>query len=105
MNFKGIKKKILRFKLIFKEHWSAFVFTHPRYDTNYYQAEVGKMLTCGSEAGGFAIFQCLRCGEGEHKVHFSCKGKACPLGIISMGYVLGRFLRALGSIRPARFPT
>ena len=78
MNFKGIKSKILRFKRIFTEHWSAFVTSHPRYDTDYYQAEISKMLTCGSEAGGFAIFQCLRCGEGEHKVHFSCKGKACP---------------------------
>ena len=36
------------------------------------------MLTCGSEANGFAIYQCLRCGKGENKVHFSCKGKACP---------------------------
>ena len=35
------------------------------------------MLTCGSEAGGFAVYQCLSCGEGEHKVNFSCKGKAC----------------------------
>ncbi len=78
MNFKGIISKFLRFKRIFKENWSAFVRGHPRYDTDYYQAEISKMLTCGSEAGGFAIFQCLRCGEGEHKVHFSCKGKACP---------------------------
>ena len=78
MNFKGIKSKILRFKRIFTEHWAAFATSHPRYDTDYYQAEISKMLTCGSEAGGFAIFQCLRCGEGEHKVHFSCKGKACP---------------------------
>jgi Putative transposase/Transposase zinc-binding domain len=78
MNFKGIKNKILRFKRIFTDHWSSFVRTHPRYDTDYYQAEVSKMQTCGSEAGGFAIFQCLRCGEDERKVHFSCKGKACP---------------------------
>ena len=78
MNFKGIKNKILRFNRTFTEHWSSFVKTHPRYDTDYYQAEVSKMLTCGSEAGGFAIFQCLRCGEDERKVHFSCKGKACP---------------------------
>ncbi|MEE8059515.1 MAG: transposase [Pseudomonadales bacterium] len=78
MNFKGIKGKLRRFKQIFEAHWSSFIASHPRYDTAYYQAEINKMLTCGSEANGFAIFQCLSCGEGEHKVHFSCKGKACP---------------------------
>ena len=76
MSYKGIKSKILRLKRIFTEHWSTFVASHHRYDTDYYQTEISKMLTCGSEAGGFAIFQCLRCGEGEHKVHFSCKGNA-----------------------------
>ena len=60
MNFKGIKNKILRFKRIFNEHWSAFVTAHPRYDTDYYQAEVSKMLTCGSKAGGFAIYAAAR---------------------------------------------
>lgn len=78
VNIKGIKNKILRFKSIFEDHWSSFVAKHSRYDTDYYKAEINKMLTCGSEAGGFAIYQCLECGRGEHKVHFSCKGKACP---------------------------
>ena len=78
MNFKGIKNKVLRFKQIFEEHWSDFVSQNPRYDTDYYQAEISKMLTCGSEASGFAVFQCLCCGKGEHKVNFSCKSKACP---------------------------
>ena len=44
---------------------------------NYYQAEMAKMLNCGSETNGFAVYQCLDCGKGEHKVNFSCKGKAC----------------------------
>ena len=66
MSFKGIKSKILRFKRLLIEHWSAFVTSHPPYATDYYQAEISKMLACGSEAGGFATFQCLRCGEGEH---------------------------------------
>ena len=78
MNFKGIKNKILRFKRIFTAHWSAFVASNPRYDTDYYQAEINKMLVCSSEANGFATYQCLGCGKGEHKVNFSCKGKACP---------------------------
>ena len=35
-------------------------------------------MDCGSEALGFATFQCLSCGKGEHTVNFSCKGKTCP---------------------------
>ncbi len=35
------------------------------------------MLVCGTEAGGFATYQCLYCGEDVHKVNFSCKGKGC----------------------------
>lgn len=78
INFRGIKKKLLRFKRIFTSHWSAFVGNNPRYDTDYYYLAVKKMLSCGSEEGGFATYQCLGCGKGEHKVNFSCKGKACP---------------------------
>lgn len=78
MNFKGIKNKVLRFKSLFEDHWEAFIARHPRYNTDYYCAEIKKMLTCSSRAGGFATYQCLFCGKGEHKVNFSCKGKACP---------------------------
>ena len=78
MNFKGIKNKLRRFKSIFETHWLLFVAIHPRYNTDYYHAEINKMLTCSSEANGFATYLCLFCGKGEHKVNFSCKGKACP---------------------------
>ncbi len=78
MVFKTIKSKIRRFKEIFRTNWREFIDKHPRYDTDYYQAEVQKMLVCGSEAGGFATYQCLYCGEDEHTANFSCKGKACP---------------------------
>ena len=36
------------------------------------------MLICGAELSGFAVYQCLCYGKGDHKAHFSCKGKACP---------------------------
>ena len=65
MIFKGLKKKLRRYKSIFTDHWDAFVTNHPRYDTDYYQAEVAKMLNCGSEANGFAVYQCLFCGKGS----------------------------------------
>jgi hypothetical protein len=47
--FKGIKNKILRFKRIFTGHWLAFAANNPRYDTDYYQTEINKMLLCGGE--------------------------------------------------------
>ena len=78
MSFRGIKAKIQRFKAIFSDHWLSFVAKHSRFDTSYSRGEINKMLTCGTESGGFAVHQCLRCGKGEHKVHFSYKGKACP---------------------------
>ena len=77
MFFKGLKKKLARFKSIFNDHWSAFTTKHPRYNTDYYHAEIKKMLHCGSQATGFAVYECLSCGEGHHRVNFSCKGKAC----------------------------
>ncbi|NQY35307.1 MAG: transposase zinc-binding domain-containing protein [Alteromonadaceae bacterium] len=73
-----MKSKLTRFKQIFTDHWSAFVIKHPRYNSDYYCAEITKMLDCGSKASGFAVYQCLSCGKGHYKVHFSCKGKACP---------------------------
>lgn len=78
MNFNGIKNKLLRFKSIFSNHWISFTIKHPRFDKLYYHAEIKKMMDCGSEALGFATYQCLSCGKGQHTVNFSCKGKACP---------------------------
>ena len=78
MNLKGVKNKLKRFKAIFSDNWSAFVDKHARYNFVYYQSEIKKMLYCGSEATEFAVFQCISCGQGQHKVYFSCKGRACP---------------------------
>lgn len=77
MNFKGLKRKLERFKCIFTDHWLAFVVNHPRYDTDYYHAEISKMLVCSTSKNGFAVHRCLECGDGEHTVNFSCKGKGC----------------------------
>uniref|UniRef100_UPI0039F71600 transposase zinc-binding domain-containing protein n=1 Tax=Piscirickettsia salmonis TaxID=1238 RepID=UPI0039F71600 len=40
-------------------------------------AEVEKMLNCGTDLGGFALFGCCGCGKGRHKIFFSCKSNAC----------------------------
>ena len=75
---KGIKKKFLRFKQIFKDAWYDFIQDHPRYNNDYYKNEVNKMLNCSCSEGGFAKYKCTTCGQCEHTVHMSCKGKACP---------------------------
>ena len=63
MNFKGLKYKLARFRSIFNDHWLAFVTKHSRYNTHYYHGEIKKMLNCGSEATGFAVYECLSCGD------------------------------------------
>ncbi|WP_150138168.1 transposase zinc-binding domain-containing protein [Candidatus Enterovibrio escicola] len=78
MNFKGIKSKLLHLKHIFTTNGVIFVSSHPRYDTDYYYSEIAKMMKCGRSENGFATYQCLSYGQGQHKVNFSCKGKACP---------------------------
>lgn len=75
---KGIRAKVKRFKKIFEDNWLNFTLLHPRYSTDYYNAEINKMLDCGTDSGGFAVYKCLKCGKGNHKVNFSCKSKACP---------------------------
>jgi hypothetical protein len=37
------------------------------------------MLSCESKGNGFATYQCLGCGKGEHKVNFTCKAKGMEL--------------------------
>ncbi|AOS37105.1 hypothetical protein AVM72_17295 (plasmid) [Piscirickettsia salmonis] len=52
---------------VFYACWTLFTKVYPRYDTAYYLAEVEKMLNCGTDLGGFALFGCCRCGKGRHK--------------------------------------
>ena len=68
----------LRFKQIFKDAWYDFIQDHPRYNNDYYKNEVNKMLNCSCSEGGFAKYKCTTCGQCEHTVHMSCKGKVCP---------------------------
>ncbi|WP_196427438.1 transposase zinc-binding domain-containing protein [Piscirickettsia salmonis] len=72
-----VKQKLLSYKSIFYACWTLFTKVYPRYDTAYYLAEVEKMLNCGTDLGGFALFGCCRCGKGRHKIFFSCKSNAC----------------------------
>src|SRR5919202_741702 len=66
------------FQEIFAEHWDAFAYAHPRYQTPYYEGLVAKMLACGDpEQMGYVEYRCLRCGQGTHRVAMSCKSALC----------------------------
>ena len=66
------------FQQIFAEHWEAFQYAHPRYQTPYYDGLVAKMLACGNpEKIGYIEYRCLHCGQGKHLVAMSCKSSWC----------------------------
>ncbi|MDP6477408.1 MAG: transposase [Nitrospinaceae bacterium] len=66
-----------RFKQIFRDHWTEFKNTSPRYNSLYYDEVINKMLDCGNpEKMGYAGFRCLSCGL-FHTVAMSCKSTFC----------------------------
>jgi hypothetical protein len=65
------------FKQIFIDHWPSFKQNNPRYNTEYYDSVISKMLNCGDpEKMGYAEYRCLYCGR-SHKVAMTCKSCFC----------------------------
>jgi Putative transposase/Transposase zinc-binding domain len=66
------------FQQIFADHWAAFQHAHPRYQSPYYHALVGKMLACGTPAQmGYVEYRWLHWGQGKHRVAMSCTSSLC----------------------------
>jgi len=65
------------FKKIIGDNWENFKKEHPSYDAPQYNEVIDKMLTCGSELGGYSEYRCLNCGEGIRRIAFSCKCMFC----------------------------
>jgi hypothetical protein len=64
-------------KRIFRDHWDAFKAANPRYNTEYHDGVVQKMLDCGDpQKMGFVQYRCLACGE-KRRIAFSCKSSFC----------------------------
>ena len=67
-----------KLKLIFSDHWPDFsrkyedLLNRPAIAKNIY-----KMLNCGTEAMGFHLWKCPKCGH-EKTVFFTCKSRFCP---------------------------
>jgi methionyl-tRNA synthetase len=61
------------FKQIFIDHWEEFTSTHSRYNTQYYNEIIEKMINCGNpDEMGYAGWRCMCCGE-YHKVAMAGK--------------------------------
>ena len=67
-------KKLL--KQIFVDHWQQFLTSHPNLRPAIL-INVEKMLTCGTEARGFHLYQCPSC-RLEKRVPHTCKSRFCP---------------------------
>ena len=44
---------------------------YSRYNTDYYHAEIKKMLHCSNKATGFAVYKCLSCGVVKDIIEFT----------------------------------
>ena len=65
------------FKKIFEDHWDDFKTHYPRYDSDYYDNVIQKMLDCGDpDKMGYVRYRCCSCGESR-KIAFTCKSCFC----------------------------
>jgi len=64
------------FKDIIKDNWSEFKKVSPKYDCSQYEDAINKMISCGSELGGYSEYICTTCGECR-QICFSCKSAFC----------------------------
>ena len=71
----GIDKNT--FKKIFRDHWDQYKTAYPRYNSDYYDNVIRKMLDCGDpDKMGYARYWCCCCGESR-KIAFTCKSCFC----------------------------
>ncbi|MCP4272308.1 MAG: hypothetical protein GY781_10130, partial [Gammaproteobacteria bacterium] len=66
------------YKQIFADHWEGFKERNPRYNNEYYNEIVEKMLKCGDpQQMGYIEYLCMNCGQGSRIVSMSCKSYLC----------------------------
>lgn len=65
------------FKQIFIDHWKFFKQRYKRYNIQYYDTVINKMLNCGDpEKMGYAKYRCTHCGN-SHTISMTCKSSFC----------------------------
>jgi hypothetical protein len=72
-----LRPKDNHFIKILKQTWGKFKIKHISYATNYYDSIVEKTINCRDPQFGYVEYQCMYCGQGIHRVGFSCKTKFC----------------------------
>lgn len=66
------------YKQIFADHWDGFKKKYRRYNSEYYDELVEKMLKCGDpKQMGYIEYLCTTCGKGRRLVSMSCKSFLC----------------------------
>lgn len=65
------------FTKILEHGWDKFKSLYPSYATEYYSSVIEKVLHCRDPKFGYVEYRCMKCGNGFHKVGFSCKSKFC----------------------------
>lgn len=66
------------FKQISMDHGDGFKKKYPRYNKQYYDEQVKRMLFCGNpEEMGYIRCLCFSCGAGKRVVSMSCKSTMC----------------------------
>ena len=49
------------FKQIFRDHFEEFQKQNPRYNNDYYDEVIEKMINCAEEDSGYAKYFCMHC--------------------------------------------
>ncbi len=66
------------FKQIFSDHWKKFKELYPKYNTEYYNKLVTKMLSCGNPKDmGYIEYRCTNCWQDSRVISMSCKCSLC----------------------------
>lgn len=78
-NFYKSSKKI-KIKSIFEDHWDRFVEVAPSLNIKIRDIvfkEVNRLISCGTSALGYSLYQCPDCNEFKFSFH-TCKSRFCP---------------------------
>ncbi|MBW1887481.1 MAG: transposase zinc-binding domain-containing protein [Deltaproteobacteria bacterium] len=66
------------FKQIFSDHWEKFKELYPKYNREYYNKLVTKMLSCGNPKDmGYIEYRCTNCWQDSRVISMSCKCSLC----------------------------
>lgn len=72
--------KKIKIKSVFEDHWDRFVEIAPSLNIKIRDVvfkDVNRLISCGTSALGYSLYQCLDCNEFKFSFH-TCKSRFCP---------------------------